>query len=117
MEPALGLKMVKKIKEQKPNRHRSIAKMRKAFRQTTPTKLTDLEAYWKGLRMPEMDKYTWGANKYCILCMKGNGEKILSCKQHWCAYYQERYTKDPKSQQPTEEEKEWKDISEGYKTP
>lgn len=67
-------------------------------------KMHEIEVYYRRLEFPHMDKCDWGANRYCILCHKGNGKKILNCTASWCTNYSERFTCELRKEE--EEEKE-----------
>lgn len=62
-------------------------------------KLSELEAYYRGLKFPHMDKCDWGGNRFCIVCKKGNGKNILNCGTSWCTNYAERFTCELKKEE------------------
>ena len=82
---------------------RKLEKLMKKFKKKSQGgKMHELEAYYKILKFPHMDKCDWGANRYCILCQKGNGKKILNCNASWCISHSERFTCELKKEEKEE---------------
>lgn len=44
-----------------------------------------------------------GANRFCIYCKKGNGEKILDCKSNACAWFENRVETEKVEKEKLEE--------------